>query len=181
MKGLIVFSNNMEDSEALSTLALLRRAGLIVESATLNDDLHVKTAYGIWVHSDHNLLELDLNKYDFLIVPGGSYVSEVIDKDIEIKKTIKTFYDNKKVIAAICAAPRFLGRLGILDDRNFTAFPGSEKDALKGNYKKEQKAVVDGLIITGRSAGAVVEFSYEIVKKMKNENEALKLLTNIIY
>ena len=181
MKGLIIFSNNMEDSEALSTLALLRRANLKVDSATINENLHVKTAYGIWVHADYHLEDLDLSKYSFLIIPGGPYVDEIINEDILIKKTIKDFNDKNKFIAAICAAPRFLGQLGLLNNKEFTAFPGSEKDALKGVYLKNKKSHTDGNIITGRSAGSVVEFSYEIIKNVLNEVEAKKLLTNIIY
>ena len=47
MKGLIIFSNGMEDNEALSTLSLLRRADMHIDSVTKEDNLFVETAFGI--------------------------------------------------------------------------------------------------------------------------------------
>ncbi|WP_025724401.1 DJ-1/PfpI family protein [Acholeplasma granularum] len=181
MKGLIIFSNGMEDNESLSTLSLLRRAGIIIDSATIEDNLLVKTAFGINVYADKNLHKINSDDYQFLIVPGGGYVSKVIDNDVFIKKTIKAFHDKEKDIYAICAAPRFLGQLNLLNGLDYTAFPGSEKDALNGNYKPQEKVVVTPKIITARSAGSVIEFVYEIVKKNINEQEAKSLIKSIMY
>src|SRR5690554_1475545 len=181
MKGLIVFSDGMEDNEALATLALLRRAGLIIDTASIKADLNVQTAYGITVKSDKNIMDLKLEDYSFLIIPGGRYVSEIIEDAAYIYNLIKYFNLNDKDIYAICAGPRFLGRLGLLDELDFTAFPGSEKDAIKGNYLEHKKVVVAPKVITARSAGAVIDFVYEIVKKNIDEAAAKSLIRNIMY
>ena len=181
MKGLIIFSNGMEDNEALSTLSLLRRAGMVLDSATKEDNLKVKTAYGISVEADKHVDHLVLEDYQYLIIPGGGYVAKIIDKADYMFELIKHFSNHKKDIYAICAAPRFLGRLGLLDNLDFTAFPGSEKDALNGRYLKDELVVSTTNIITARSAGAVVDFVYEIIKKNKGENTAKWLLENLMY
>ncbi len=181
MKGLIVFSDGMEDNEAIATLALLRRAGLRVDSTTNHTDLKVQTAYGIHVYADIQMTDLKLETYDFIIIPGGGYVAKIIDDADHIYELLKYFNLNDKDIYAICAAPRFLGRLGMLNDRSFTAFPGSEKDAIKGNYLEHKKVVVTPKVITARSAGAVVDFVYEIVKKNIDEAAAKSLIRNIMY
>lgn len=181
MRGLIIFSNHMEDNEALSTLALLRRAGMDIDAVTHNETLMVKTAFGITVKADYLLSQVDLKTYDFLVVPGGRYVAEIIDDADYMYQLITTFRKANKDIYAICAAPRFLGRLGILDGVAYTAFPGSEKDAIKGDYLGEQKVVVTPKIITARSAGAVVDFVYEIVRKNKGEASAKSLIESIMY
>ncbi|MDV3200006.1 MAG: DJ-1/PfpI family protein [Candidatus Phytoplasma australasiaticum] len=36
------------------------------------------------------------------------------------------FSDSNKIIAAICAAPAFLGKLNLLKKNSFTCFPGYE-------------------------------------------------------
>ena len=181
MKGLMIFSNGMEDSEALSTLALLRRANMDMTTTTKEANLEVKTAFGVLVKADKHLSKIDAKDYDFLIIPGGGYVGDVIDHADYIKDLIKGFRSQDKDLYAICAAPRFLGRLGLLDDLDYTAFPGSEKDAQNGNYLGHKKVVVTPKIITARSAGAVTEFVYEIVKKNKGENSAKALINNIMY
>ncbi len=181
MKGLMIYSNGMEDSEALSTRALLKRAGIDVITATINKDLKVKTAFDQVVLADLDLKHINALEFDFLIIPGGGYITRVIDEDTWIKKTILDFYNQDKLIGAICAAPRFLGRLGLLDGMDYTAFPGSEKEALNGNYLINQKVVVTPRFITARSAGAIIEFVYSLVSKIKSEKDAKALLENIIY
>ena len=181
MKGLLVLFNGIEDSEALSTVALLRRARIQIETATQNINQEVKTAYGTMIKADHHLDHIDYTTYDFLVIAGGPYVSKIIETETKLPKIIKHFYKENKVIAAICAAPRFLGRLGILDGKTFTCFPGCEKDMPKGNYMPNRKAITDGKIITGRSAGAVVEFTYNIVEILKDKEAAEGLLNEIIY
>ena len=181
MKGLLVFSHHMEDGEALTTRALLRRAGLDIHSITFESTKDIETSYGLIVKADHFAHDIHLDHYDFLIIPGGRYVAENIEHDVHIKEIIKFFDRKNKMIAAICAGPRFLGRTGILDGKQFTAFTGSEKDAQKGIYCPEKKAVRDGHIITARGAGAVYEFAYEIVSYLLGEEKAKQLLASILY
>jgi len=181
MKGLIIFSNGMEDNEALSTLALLRRAGMHVDSVTKEIDLFVKTGFGVTVKADYHLNEVKISNYQFLIIPGGGYVAKVIDQADYIYDLIKEFRSENKDIYAICAAPRFLGRLGLLDNLDFTAFPGSEKDAKLGHYLASKKVVVTPKVITARSAGAVIDFVYQIIKKNQDEALSKSLINNIMY
>jgi 4-methyl-5(b-hydroxyethyl)-thiazole monophosphate biosynthesis len=181
MKGLLIFSHDMEDGEALTTRALLRRAGLEVDTLTFQDNKHIITAFGLKVEADYIQNEISFDAYDFIVIPGGKYVAKVVNNDIHIKATAKSFYDAKKLVAAICAGPRFLGQAGILDHKSFTCFTGSEIDMPRGTYLPHKKAVRDQNIITARGAGAVYEFAYEIVKYLLGEEKAESLLKNILY
>ncbi len=181
MKGLIVFSDRMEDVEALATRALLVRAGIEVDSATINPSLEVMTAFGLNVNVDKPLKDVKSSDYDFLVIPGGAYVSQVVDKDKIIKKLATSFFDQDKLICAICAGPRFLGQADLLDGKKFTCFPGSEIDMPKGKYLPKKKVVKDGNIITARGAGVVYDFAYEITKTLKGEPAAKELLKRIQY
>lgn len=181
MRGLIVFSNHMEDVEALGTRALLVRAGYEMDSIANHQTKTLKTAYGQSIIADYLIDDIDVDDYDFIVIPGGKYVMEVIDTDIEIKSLIKRFNDANKVICAICAAPRFLGRLGLLNHIKYTAFPGSEVDIEKGIYLPDAKAVQDDRFITARSAGAIYEFVYEIIQYFEGKSVADKLLNSIFY
>ena len=181
MKGLMILSHQMEDVEALGTRALLRRAGIDLVTATFEDTLDIQTSYGLIVKADGFAFDFHMSDYDFLVIPGGRYVSQIVDQDTYIKPLCQSFHEEKKMIAAICAGPRFLGQAGLLDGVHYTAYPGSEVDAPKGIYHRELKATKDQQIITARGAGAVYEFAFEIVKHLLGEDKAQSLLKNIQY
>lgn len=107
MKGLMVFSHHMEDIEALGTRALLTRAGLNLQTITFEDTLDIKTSYGLTVKADDFGFNIDIEPYDFIVIPGGRYVSEVVNKDVNIKALLKKFNDQNKLIAAICLNQHF--------------------------------------------------------------------------
>ena len=96
MKGLLVVSHQMEDGEALTTRALLRRSDLDVVTITYENTKDIVTAYGLTIKADYFAHEIHLDQYDFIIVPGGSYVSKVVDHDIHIKELVK-YFDRKQI------------------------------------------------------------------------------------
>ncbi len=181
MKGLIVFSYGMEDGEALTTRALLKRAGLEVTSITFENTTDIITAFGLHVKADAYARNVNIDDYDFVVIPGGGYVAKIVDHDTSIKNLVKHFDETGKLVAAICAGPRFLGQAGLLNGKSFTAFTGSEKDMPKGIYLPSYKAVRDHNIVTARGAGAVYEFVNEIVKYLLGEEKARALLNSILY
>ena len=181
MKGLLILSNGCEDGEALFTTALLRRAGLDVDTVTFQHNKQIKTGYAQQVFADYVYKDIFIDDYEFLVIPGGKYVALDVEQDQDIKNLALNFKKRKKLIAAICAGPRFLGQAGLLEGVKFTSFPGTEKDMPKGIYLKDQKAVYDQGIITARSAGAIYEFTYEIVKQTLGEQHAIELLKSIYY
>lgn len=178
MKGLLLLSHDVEDVEALATRALLIRAGFAIDTASLESTLAIKTAFGLTVQADCFYDSAAVNTYDLLIIPGGKYVANTIDTS-PIPTIAKTFDQAHKVIAAICAGPRFLGRAGLLDSKKYTAFPGSEIDAPKGVYINQSSTVFDGRILTAKGAGTVYQFVYQILKHFTSENEATQLLSSI--
>lgn len=179
MRGLMILSDNCEDLEALGTRALLKRAGIDVDTVTVNQNKKITTAFGLTVEADFYKDDIDLVDYQFLIIPGGKYVSMIIEKETYIKTLIKAFDKSNKMIAAICAGPRFLGDLGLLENKHYTIFKGLEEARFKGTYESTEKVVRDGLIITGRGAGVTIDFSLEIINFVKS-SEAAKQIKNSI-
>lgn len=181
MKGLLIYSNNCEDVEAVSSTALLRRSGLEIVTATFNDVKQVKCVYGTALEAEYFVKDINIDEYDFLVIPGGSYVVNTYKEDVDFKDLVINFNKKGKLIAAICAGPMFLGEVGLLEDKNYTIFPGCERDNFKGNLQQYYKVVLDKNIITGRSVGAVIEFAYEIVKYVKGFTEAEQFLEKIYF
>lgn len=181
MKGLLIISNNMEDVEAVGSLALLKRAGFEVVTATFEETKTVKSYYGTEVTANYFVSELNLDEFSFLVIPGGNYVVKTYEKNKNIQKLILEFNKNKRLIAAICAAPMFIGDAGLLKGKRYTVFPGCEKDAFKGILEQYHKVINDGNIITARSVGALFEFTAKIIKYLKGSDVKEEFLKNIYY
>ncbi len=181
MKGLIIVHNDNEDLEVVGTRDLLVRAGFDMTMATFGETLDVRLAYGTKIKIDSFMSGLNRKEYDFVVIPGGKFVKNTVDDDHEIKDLVTEFYQEGKLVAAICAGPRFLGQAGLLDNKRFTAFTGTQSDMPKGYYHPDEKAVTDKNIITARGAGAVHDFAYEITYYLKGEHHAKALLKSILY
>jgi 4-methyl-5(b-hydroxyethyl)-thiazole monophosphate biosynthesis len=181
MKGLLIVHNDNEDLEVVGTRDLLIRADFDVTMATFGDTLDIELAYGTKIKVDSFMSGVNREDYDFVVIPGGKFVKHHVDKDTEIKDLVTEFHNQNKLVAAICAGPRFLGQAGLLDNRRFTAFTGAQSDMPRGYYHPDEKAVTDKNIITARGAGAVHEFAYHITYYLKGEHHAKALLKSILY
>lgn len=181
MVGLMLLTNNCEDVESVGTKALLERAGIKVVTATFSEDKVVNCTYKTKIIADLNAYQINPDDYEFLIIPGGIYVTRTITADSNILDFVKNFSKKNKLMAAICAAPMYFGELGLLENRNYTMFPDLYNPKYNGEFKRHMKVVRDGNYITGRSVGAVTEFAAEIVKYLLGAEKAKKLLAEIFY
>jgi len=178
MKGLIILENGFEDSEGLTTYDVLKRAGFDMTTASLQDTI-IKTQSGVNIKTNillKDIIEAAL-EYDFLVLPGGRAVFDILDKSVEIEELIKSFNNHHKYICAICAAPMLIGKLGLLDDKTYTCFPGCER----GKGKKGQDGViVSGNIITATSMYYSVSFALTIIEEILGKNHRVKIENSLM-
>lgn len=177
MKGLILLANHFEDVEAICTIDMLRRANIELDLVSVIDNLDITTQSGLKVKAEKVYNEINLDDYEFVILPGGKAVYETHLESEVTNSIIKDFYNKHKLICAICAAPMVLK--DYLKDKDFTCFPSCE-ETIKGHYTKNKVEVVDN-IITSKAAGTTFEFSYEIIKYLKGEELAKKVLKSVYY
>lgn len=180
MKFLSILADGFEDMEALATIALLRRAGIIVDIASVFNKKTVIGSKGIKVIVDKPMKKVNVLEYDGLFIPGGDHSFVIRDND-SVKKLVLEFYKQKKWLMAICAAPTVFGLLGIMDNKKYISFPGTEKEMHKAIRMNNLTTVRDGLFITGRSVGVIYDFVFEIIRTVFNELAVEKLKKNIVY
>jgi 4-methyl-5(b-hydroxyethyl)-thiazole monophosphate biosynthesis len=165
MKGCILLAPGFETTEAVATIDYLRRSGLELTIVGMESKL-VCSSNQMMIQTDSLFDATDFSSYDFLVLPGGAAVKNYHLTSEKTKKVVTMFYEQHKVIAAICAAPMILGKLGMLKNKHFTCFPGCEEDHFGGFYEEHKNACCDGTIITGKAMGTTLDFAYEIVKKL---------------
>ena len=177
MKGLIILVNGFEDVEALATIDVLKRSGIQIDTASLfNKEVVTQSNHKIIV--EKLLEEVNTKEYDFLILPGGKAVFNILDKEKAIDDLIDHFYNANKLICAICAAPRLIAKRGYFKNLKYTIFPGCLDGTVEGkNINKG--VVVEKQFITAKSMYYSIDFALEIIRKLQGNNQ-VKIIKNQI-
>ena len=136
MKGLILLVNGFEESEAIITIDLLRRANIEIDLVSLTNSLTVTSSGNITVSCDKLYSITKLEDYNFLVIPGGKAVFNYHLDSIVTKEIVDYFMSKNLVVAAICAAPMILGKYGYLKEESGKLIPNIVI-VTKGNGNKE--------------------------------------------
>ncbi|MCQ2341674.1 MAG: DJ-1/PfpI family protein, partial [Paludibacteraceae bacterium] len=138
----LFLDNGFEEIEALTTVDLLRRANIQVTTVSITGQAMVLGAHNIAVQADGLLDDIDFSDAEMLILPGGASHLEACEALCEL---LRKHNDENKMIAAICYAPSVLGRLGILEGKQATCYPGFEKylgESYVGGLVVESKNII---------------------------------------
>lgn len=175
----MILANGFEDVEAIATIDVLRRAGLEVVLATVNDELLTTTQSDISILAEQLLSDIDYKEFDFLIIPGGKAVFAVLDKLPIIDKIINYFVSEERLVSAICAAPHLVGKLGHLKNHEYTCFPTCETAIVGGKYLPEEGVVVSDNFITAKAMAYSIDFALAIIKKLLGEEKSTKVSLSV--
>lgn len=166
MKKVALFlANGFEETEALGTVDVLRRAQIPVETISITDEKTVIGAHNIPVVADKVFQEADFSQVAVLVLPGGMPGAKNLNEHDGLKKLIAKFNKEGEMIAAICASPLVFGGLGLLKNKRATIYPGFEAE-LKGAQVTGENVVVDGNITTGKGPGMVFDFALKLVEQI---------------
>jgi len=180
MKGLIILANGFEDSEAITTIDILKRSKLLLDIATINQNFEVESQSKLIVKANCLLKDLNLKEYDFLVIPGGKAVPTVLDKENQISDLIISFVEREKLVATICAAPSLVGKLGYFNNVPYTCFPSFEKNIVGGKYLFKRGVIKNGNFITAKAMGYTIDFALEIIEYLQGK-EQRKIISKSIY
>ena len=163
MKVVVLFKDGFEELEALSVVDVLRRAQVPCEMIGM-DQMHVKSSHGIEVKMDR-CFDDSVYEADVVVLPGGLPGATSLRDDQRVIDVLKDFNQKGKWIAAICAGPISLEPANVANGKQFTCYPGFEKDIPSGIHQ-DTLVCVDQNLITGRGPAAALKFSYTILEKL---------------
>jgi 4-methyl-5(b-hydroxyethyl)-thiazole monophosphate biosynthesis len=173
-KALVVLADGFEEIEAVTVIDVLRRAGVHVTAAGL-DQARVKGSRGVIVEADLTL-DAIAGDFDALVLPGGGTGASNLAASKKVNDIIREFDRSKKLVAAICAAPSVvLGPSGILKGKNVTGYPGMLDGFDKDTKYREDDVVCDGNIITSRGPATALLFALAIAEKLVGKDIADKV------
>ena len=176
----VFLANGFEEVEALAQVDILRRAGLGVTTVSVTGHKHVEGAHGVQVMADELFEKVDYTDATAMILPGGMPGATNLANHSGLCEIIKVAYRNNAVVAAICAAPLVLGRLGLLRDKRATIYPGMESE-INGAVITHALVECDGRIITGKGPAAAFAFAYTIVDALMGRGASDRIATGMLY
>ncbi len=163
----LFLADGFEECEALAPLDILRRGGIDIKTVGIGGEF-IRGTHDITVKADISENDVSLNgNLEAVILPGGMPGTNNLEKNTTVRNAVEYANQNGKLICAICAAPKILGSMGLLEGKNATCFPGFEKDLMGAEISKDF-IIKDGNIITAKGAGVALEFGFEILAALKS-------------
>ncbi|WAR14834.1 PARK7-like protein [Mya arenaria] len=152
-KALLILSEGAEEMETVISVDVLRRAGIDVTVAGLNDAEAVECSRKVKIVPDMSLGEASKHgPYDVIVCPGGAQGANNL------------------------ATPIALASHKIGSGKSVTSHPSVKDKMTSAGYQySEDRVVQDGKLITSRGPGTTFEFALKIVEVLLGADKANSL------
>lgn len=176
----LFFAEGSEEVEALSVVDILRRGGVDVKIVSVTDQLTVTSSHGVKIVADVLFDNVDFSDAEMLVLPGGLPGAYNLAEHEGLAAAIRKQYEKGGKLAAICAAPLVYGRMGLLEGRKATCYPGFD-DNLKGATYTGALVQEDGQFITGKGPAAIFAFGLALLKRIAGAEKAEAVKNGMLY
>lgn len=181
MKKVYAFiADGSEETECLAVVDVLRRGGIELTLVSVENSPAVVSSHNVKITADKTFDMCDFSDADALFIPGGMPGTKRLGAHAGLCRELVSAANRGVRVAAICAAPSVLGKLGLLKGKRATCFPGFE-DALEGAAYTSDGVVTDGNITTARGLGFAVDLGLELLALLTTKENAMKIKTAIQY
>ncbi|BDY13857.1 DJ-1 family glyoxalase III [Hydrogenimonas cancrithermarum] len=177
-KVCVPLAAGFEEIEAVSLIDVMRRGGIEVVVAGVNEDL-VTGANGITVKADTDIKNVIADELDMIVLPGGWGGTHVLAENETVQQLLRDMQAKEKIVGAICAAPFALKQAGVLSE-HYTCYPSVEEQIGKEGYTDSEKVVIDGNVMTSRGPGTAICFGLAIVRKLVGEETYQQLKEGLL-
>lgn len=165
-KVAVMIAPGCEEIEALTPVDVFRRLGIETIMIGL-DDRQVMGAHQITLTCDTSLAEVGngLLSYDCVVFPGGSGGARAFRDNDQLMELMQQRQRSGAWNAAMCAAPIAFARYGLLDNHDYTCYPGVDQEITQvvpsGRFHKDITVVDEGgKLITSRGPATALAFAY---------------------
>ena len=187
-KILLFVYNDMADFEfTYATHLLGHELGKQIVVAAY-DKSPIVSKGGVTYLPNTTIAEVDANEFEGFIIPGGW--NPVVKQ--EMLDLINQFYQQDKLLAAICAGPRYFAKAGILDKVKYTTSIVEWNEMRRAAFKEEdpfprqnfvnERVVRDRNVITSKGI-SFVDFGIEVANyfgMFNTDDEKLELYKTIL-
>lgn len=179
-QALVFLSNGCEETEAVTTIDLLTRAGINVTYASITEDRQIKCSRGVTILAQKVFSEVSNVDFDVIILPGGLKGAENFRDSPQLIKKLKQSHQAGNLIAAICASPAMvLQHHNLFPDAYMTGYPET-RDAFK--HWKSDRVYFDAQnrVITSQGPGTSIDFALKIIEILLDKKAAAQVAAQLV-
>lgn len=170
-KILIMSTNGFEQSELMVPLEKLRQAGAQVHVGAPEAG-EIKgwdqKDWGRSVPVDVTIDAISAGDYDAIVLPGGQINPDLLRLQPKAIALIKDFYQQGKVVAAICHAPWLLIEAGLAQGRRMTSYESIKTDVKNAGAEwLDQPVVADKGLVTSRKPDDLDAFVAKVIEEIE--------------
>lgn len=178
---LIPLAEGCEELEAVTLIDILRRAGIMVTTASLSEQHQLTASRKVGLVADTLLDKVVNDEFDMLLLPGGQPGTTHLNADTRIHALIQHQHQADKFIAAICAAPLVLAESGVLNGKQATCYPGTlDAETWPEISLSDQPIVIDGKVLTSRGPGTAMDFALSIIEILTDKATRDQVETGLV-
>ncbi|MBI0182795.1 protein deglycase YajL [Yersinia pestis subsp. pestis] len=184
VSALVCLAPGSEETEAVTTIDILVRAGINVTTASVAGDgaLEIICSRGVRLLADTRLVDVADQKFDVIALPGGIKGAECFRDSPLLVATVRQTHNEGRLVAAICAAPALvLEHHQLFPVGNMTGFP-SLKDKIAPNKWMDQRVVYDRRVnlVTSQGPGTSIDFALKIVFLLLGREKAEEIAWQLV-
>lgn len=173
---LVCLAPGSEETEAVTTIDLLVRAGIRVVTASVaeNGDREIVCSRGVRLLADAPLVQVADDEFDAIVLPGGLKGAECFRDSPLLVEAVRQFHLSGRIVAAMCATP---GTVLIPHDLfpvgNMTGFPGL-KDTIPEGKWMDRRVVWDRRVnlLTSQAPGTTIDFALKLIDLLVGKDKA---------
>lgn len=173
---LVCLAPGSEETEAVTTIDLLVRAGIHVVTASVadNGEREIVCSRGVRLLADAPLVQVADDEFDAIVLPGGLKGAECFRDSPLLIETVRQFHVSGRIVAAMCAAP---GTVLIPHDLfpvgNMTGFPGL-KATIPEEKWMDRRVVWDRRVnlLTSQAPGTTIDFALKLIDLLAGKEKA---------
>ena len=167
----ILATDGFEESELKSPKEHLEQQGWIAEIVSLKSGKIKSWKDDNWSNEydvTTTVREARTENYDALLLPGGVINPDTLRSNKEAVDFVKSFFEARKPVAAICHGPQILVNAEVLQGRKMTSFMSIKKDLMNaGAQWEDSEVVVDNGLVTSRDPNDLPAFNKKMVEEIK--------------
>ncbi|MCG8707132.1 protein deglycase YajL [Brenneria sp. 4F2] len=182
--ALVCLAPGSEETEAVTTIDLLARAGIQVTIASVASDggLEITCSRGIRLLADAPLVAVADRHFDVLVLPGGLQGAECFRDNPVLVECIRQTHREGRVVAAMCATPALvLEHHQLFPVGNMTGYPAL-KDHIATDKWMEKRVVYDPRVnlLTTQGPGTSMDFALKIIDLLLGKEKAAEVAAQLI-
>ncbi len=166
----IIATHGFEESELKSPKEHLEKQGWnvdIVSPETGKIKAWAEKNWGPEYEVNKTLDQASPSDYDALVVPGGVLNPDKLRANESALKFVKTFFQQKKPVGAICHGPQILIDAQVVEGREMTSVKNISTDLKNaGANWRDEEVVVDAGLVTSRTPKDLPAFNAKLVEEI---------------